>query len=59
VCYIAISAALAFRINKIHSSLSGELTAAQTNDFRLGVKRRFVMRGLFFLIGCYLIFSRL
>lgn len=43
-CYIAISAALAFRINRIYRSLSGELAAAQTNDIRLGVKRRFVMR---------------
>lgn len=59
VCYIAISSALAFRINKIRSSLSGELTAAQTHDIRFDVKRRFVATGLYFLIGCYLIFSRL
>lgn len=59
VCYLAISAALAFRINKIRSSLSGDLTAAQTNDIRFDVKRRFVTTGLYFLIGCYLIFSRL
>lgn len=59
MCYIAISVVWAFRISKIRSSLSGELTTTQSNGIRFDVKRRFVTTGLYFLIGCYLIFSRL
>jgi hypothetical protein len=59
VCYIAISTDLPFRNNKIRNTLSGELTAAQTDDIRFDVKRRFVMAGLYFFIGFCLIFSRL
>jgi len=58
-CYIAISTIWAFRINKIRRSLSGELTISQSNDIRSDIKRRFVMTGLYLLIGCHLLVAHL